>query len=358
MTELFSTAKTTAKQALKDVWGVATALTLSCTAVVLVVLLFQSLLGMFLDISLLSYAGQNSPGVNTSWRSLLFSTFFCIFNLLVLSNVYLGSKAYYFYRSYGAENDVSILFMYFENLITVLKSAMLYLRIFAEMAVVGILIFAPAGGADILLDMLYVRNLTEKDKILLLMVSILSVLLFIVGAVFMLIYAGKFFAVPYLAASNLNLKNSEIIQKSKLCAKGNLSEIFSLKLSFIPLYISLVLAIPILYVLPFVNMTQAIYARYLMEKAGVAPQAEGLQTTGDSPAEPETQTRTENWETQATTSFSTVTAGATENIMPKTETDTPITEASPAAEGEENFLNHYFSEWEKQAETTENKTDE
>lgn len=361
MTELFSTAKSTAKQALKDVWGVAVALTLTGIAVTLITMFFQSLVGMFLDITLLSYGTQSTPQINTSITSIVFTAFFCVFNLLVISNLELGTKAYYFYRSYGEDNDISAAFMYFNSLKSTLKSCGLYVRIFLETAVATTIIFIPFTVTDMLTDMFYVRNLTEADKILLLMVSILSVLMFIVGVIFVLIYVGNFFAVPYAAAANPTLKNGDIIKQSKLAAKGNLSEIFMLKLSFIPACLTLILAVPILYVLPYINMTCSIYARYLLESAGLLPQEDANDCQTYQHSENHTQQSGHTCEEpQPTTEFvavhSTAAFGGSEFAD---EHSSSFGEAAPEnPTPDENMLNHYFSDWEKsQAPHPEDKED-
>lgn len=88
--------------------------------------------------------------------------------------------------------------------------------------------------------------------------------LVLLSGVSLLIYSARYFLVPFLYFKNDSLDSSEYFTQSKIIMNGNCDKVVKLVVSFIWWIMLCVLAVPILYVFPYIVQSLCISGKWLL----------------------------------------------------------------------------------------------
>ena len=97
----------------------------------------------------------------------------------------------------------------------------------------------------------------------------LGIILLIVWGIAVVIFSVaislRYFLAPYILAENPQMKSREAVKQSVKYMKGHKGDVFVFGLSFIGWILLCVFFIPMFYVIPYMNASHAMYARYLIQ---------------------------------------------------------------------------------------------
>lgn len=158
---------------------------------------------------------------------------------------------------------------FFRNYKLYCKILFLNLYLFIRTAIIG-LIFTLPGIAVIIFDVFYSKSelflFIKINQYSVTFISFMGVILFLLGWLLKSIYISKFSLAIYLLIKSPKLSIFKCVKYSCIYTKGQISNLVSFKLSFIPLMLLGMLIIPIFYILPYYISCYSAYAMYLIEK--------------------------------------------------------------------------------------------
>lgn len=189
---------------------------------------------------------------------LIFCALITILSFMFYSSSALGEKAYYSGRIIKRKNNFKRLCYWFNPHKSIkalsLKALIFTLKLFwtfillLPFTVVTSLILAIAFSGGIELYLLF--SLSSGALILL-----------ITGLVFRFIIIQRYFLAEYIMTENPELRASLCVKRSKNLLDGHMFKVVKFKLSFLPMFLSCVLILPLIFVYPHYKQCRSIIAK-------------------------------------------------------------------------------------------------
>lgn len=306
---LFQTIKHNARRALSGSWGRAVGIMLICMAPTLLINLIEQAIRSYSGVeAFVDYA--NTAGyafddlANVALVSNLISLFITLLTFIVLTPLNQGEYRWYYRRCGGEEESVGTLFYYFETRKNYLKSLWLHLQIGVRMFLWTLLLSLTLVVPLVLFGLNVNTANTPSYAMTFLLFLVLGWILIIV--VLTSLISMRYFLAPYLLAEHPEIKGRAAVRQSIRMTNGHKGRLFLFGLSFagwwspLILCLLLILAVPFtginyllgvggmillllvlqiglcFYALPYMSMSFAMYARYLIERA---EQSQGMEKT-------------------------------------------------------------------------------
>ncbi len=263
--------KQSGKRCLYNNWGKAVAITLLLIATCLFFLLVELMVTLIfgappvVDVGNDGWYLNNLP--NTTLLSLALTAILTIGSLLIIAPLQLGVTAWNYGISEGRSPEVLHVFHCFSNR-NYFRSLTLKIHLWGRKLFLLIPFFLLPGaviGASLWclsFGPTYLRG--DLAAILgscgLLFGGVLAILF----AIFYGIHIQKYFLAEYYVV-NENCGAWSALKKSRHASRGKRGEIFLFRLSWLPWFLSCLLVVPCIYVLPYYNISAMLYARVLME---------------------------------------------------------------------------------------------
>lgn len=269
--EFFSLLKENAKRALSGQWSPAIAIVLLIAGVGLLFSLFEMVCTIALDLpgfmDILDtpqvffddVMGQSGAVFGISTLTLLLS-------YVILTPLKLGELSWYYEAGKHQQEGIASIFEYFGSVKLFLRSVLLNLAIGVRVALVGILLMLPASLCFAAGTFLWQSDTDPLEKMLILGIYLGGSVLLAVGLLLTLIYQKRYFVAPYLVASQHEMSIGKALKASIIATKGRQCSLVLFDLSFIGWYLLSLLVLPLLFVRPYLGVSRALYARYLIER--------------------------------------------------------------------------------------------
>ena len=267
---LSKTLKMNAKRALAGNWGKAIGIMLLAMLPGILLNIFEFALRAVLGISeYMDY--NNTPNIHIDDMASVYSVSLLVsFLILALTFVIIiplsQGELRWYYRRTGGENDgVSSIFYYFETFKQYGKAFWLNLSISLRVFGWTLLLYLPLIVLVGFMGMYSARYDGELPA----PVAGLGIILLIVWGIAVVIFSVaislRYFLAPYILAENPQMKSREAVKQSVKYMKGHKGDVFVFGLSFIGWILLCVFFIPMFYVIPYMNASHAMYARYLIQ---------------------------------------------------------------------------------------------
>lgn len=159
------------------------------------------------------------------------------------------------------------IFDFYRSYSTFFKSYILKFHLFIRKAGWTLLSFLPAFLLTwLLVDVFEFGN--SSISIMEFVLLLLTLVSYIIGILFTILANTRYFVAEYLWIENPSMRIMDVCQGSIQVMKGNRSALFTLHLTFMPLYLLNILVLPIFFTLPYMGVIKGIYANYYIEKSG------------------------------------------------------------------------------------------
>lgn len=264
--------KRNAKNALRGQWskGIAAALILLCVVIALTLLettvdtilgteAYFTMLSRFSPVQWLTAHGLYDSAVRYSVLAVVL-----ILEFFLLTPFGFGFLKWAYAIASGERSPITLLFYYYTGFKKYFKSLWVAFSVLLRVVCYTFVFTLPAmllyGGASY-----YAATPGYLPYFYLVMVG-LSVLLALFGGVLALILSMKYMIVAFLFVEDAQIKVRASIQRSAEIMKQQKRSAASLLLSFVPLLLLSLAYLPLLFVLPYIAVAFAIFAKYLIEK--------------------------------------------------------------------------------------------
>lgn len=260
------------KRCLYNNWGKAVAIVLLMMSVALLFTVVELIISLvfgtpqFVDYGNDGYWLNNLP--NTSLLSIVLTAIMSLGAFLVTAPLNLGITRWYYELSEGESPEILSIFNCFSSR-QYFRALSLQIHTLGRMLIWALIYFAlPAALlAASIWAMNYGPYYMNADMCYVIG-SMGTFFAGLAGLFFGVLYAvnmQKYFLARYYVA-NEQLGVWEALKKSRHASKGRRGEIMLFKLSFLPWFISCLLVLPSLYVVPYYKISSMLYARVLMEQ--------------------------------------------------------------------------------------------
>ncbi len=267
---LSKTVKMNAKRALTGAWGSAIG--------VMVITLLPSIMINILETIIRTVSGvpefmdyAATPSIafddmaNVAVISTLISLMISALIFFVMTPLQQGCARWFYHRTGGEQEPVSGVFFYFESAKSYFRSLGLYFQI-ALRTFLWMLLPALPMAATITFLLFYKHqfggNLPNAAYAVVVILMVIWAILLVALSV---LISLRYFLAPYLLAEHPEQKASQCIKSGVRLVKGHKAELFGFMLSFIGWMLLCIFIIPIFYVMPYMQSSYAVYARYLIQ---------------------------------------------------------------------------------------------
>lgn len=262
--------KHNALRALAGAWG-------KSITVLFILALIIALFSQFevLIYRLVALIGVESPIVGTltlgsmrlelSALSLMVTTLSTLFGFFLLAPLALGMLRWYYCLSDGVQEDVTAVFYYFSNLRPLFRCWRLALLTAVLLLCWTVLLLAP-GILVLLLSIGLRAGADPSEGVAPTFGLLIGLALLAVGVALLTLWVQRYKLAPYLAILHPDWPLVRCLRRSATGMRGHLCESWMLHLSFLPWMVLCLLALPILFVVPYGLQSHVIYARYRIER--------------------------------------------------------------------------------------------
>lgn len=251
-----SSVKSNSKQALKDNWTAAIAVT------------GIKLMLMLIALMLPSYVALLSPFASITLVTVLLFLF-------VYNPFSIGKCGWYLSLASGQKPPVSDIFSYFKGR-SWSRSVEYGLRYYAKM--LGWLLVT---ALPMIILAIYSETTGELEEFLPIVIVITNIAMIVVVIWTML----RFFLVPYILATNEDITVRESFRMSSRCMRRHKNEVVGLYFSFLPWAVFCILVIPYIYEKPYFDASRATLAKAILESYPKVVSDEPEQYNGGIPEE-------------------------------------------------------------------------
>lgn len=269
--------KQNAKRALTGNWGKAIAILLILFAVSMLFVFFEALFYWIFQ-----FTGQTGPVLSLDFippdypllsqaRTIslapqLVSLASMVCGLLVLSPLSLGVTKWYYATAGGEAADASAVFHFFSQRGLYFKSVWYHVQITVRSFLWGAALFAP-GLVLFALCSYYLERPGEDMQLTAISFGlVLSCVLLVLCALVLILVLLRYFLAPYYLVHRPELTVSEAIQLSIQGTREQKGNLLLFGLSFLPWALAGLLVLPLLYVLPYLMASRALYAKVLITR--------------------------------------------------------------------------------------------
>lgn len=203
--------------------------------------------------------------INISIPSIICSSTIAVITFLIVTPLQFGLYNW-FYRLVGGENDeVLSVFYFFESTSMMFKSLWAKISVFFRIVLWSAVCFAPGIITYHFSQVFKNMSSTSYESMMYFILNVSSIILTILGVIFLYILSFRYFLVKYILISDKNISVYNAIKLSVKITKGNKVKLLKFVLSFFGWFLLTFLIAPILYVAPYYLTAKALYARVLIE---------------------------------------------------------------------------------------------
>ncbi len=264
--------KQNGKRCLYNNWGKAVAITLLLIATCLFFLLLELIITLIFGSPQMVDVGNDglywNDLPNTTLLSLCLSSIMSIGSFLILAPLEVGITAWNYGLSEGKSPEVLQIFNCFSSRLY-FKSLTLKIHLWGRRLLWALVFFAiPAailGGS--IWALTYGPYYLRGDLAIILGSCglLFGGALTLLFGIFYAIHIQKYFLAEYYLV-NEGCGVWTALKKSRHASRGKRGEIFLFRLGYLPWFLSCLLVVPCMYVLPYYNISAMLYARVLMEQ--------------------------------------------------------------------------------------------
>lgn len=205
----------------------------------------------------------------------LIALFFILLRFLIVSPLQIGETKWYYSVAKGSKTHLTKMFFYYHSNQGYISLLIFKIGQIARQIAYGLISFLASIAAfslSIYQFSLYAESGLAEDKNKAYLYLAVTAVLILLGAVLYILLMLKFFLAEYLFAARNDFdggirKVNSCFKRSKEYMAGQTGRVISLTVSFLPLIISCVLIIPILYVYPYMRCSYALLARDIIKQA-------------------------------------------------------------------------------------------
>ncbi len=208
-------------------------------------------------------------------RAQLITLLFLLLRFLVISPLQQGQYRWYYSVAKGSKTYLSRMFFYYRTNSAYISFLMFRIGKVLRQIFYGIISFIAAFAAlslTVYQFSLYNRTgiITDRNKAILYLA--VTAFLLLLGIILFILLMLKYFLADYLFASMNDFdkgmkKINHCFSHSKELMSGQTGRVIALAVSFIPLIVSCVLIVPVLYVYPYMNASFAVLARDIIKES-------------------------------------------------------------------------------------------
>ncbi|MDD6033341.1 MAG: hypothetical protein PUC47_07670 [Oscillospiraceae bacterium] len=260
---------------LKGRWGKGAAATLFLAGAGLMLVLLEQL--CLTSLSLVEEPTLRVPllGVQISPVQTAVSAGFGCLIFLVLTPLKMGMRKWFYRLSAGPTPDLRMLFDYLSDFRLYAKSVLLQLAVLLRVAVCGALLSLPSLGiltAQRMVGALGTSAAAVGQAIL----TLLFLVTVLLAAVLTVCFGLRYYLAPYYFAADETISVHAALKQSVQAMRKAKGQVFCLLCSWLPLWLSCFLLVPLIFVIPCCGCSIAISARYLMGRSVQAEQADAV----------------------------------------------------------------------------------
>ena len=271
--------KQNARRALGGNWGKAIAILLTLFAVSLLFVFFEALfywvfhftggvgphLRFSLDFIPLDYPLLTQER-DVNLVPFLISTLSTLCGLLVLSPLSLGITRWYYELIAGEETEIFTIFSYFSHFRLYLRSVWYHIQIMVRSFLWSVALFAP-GTLLFALCSYYLEQPGNGAYVTALSFGlVLSCVLLVLCAVVLILLLLRYFLTPYYLVEKPEWTVTQAIRRSVAGTREQKGNLLLFGLSFLPWLLLGVFLLPLLYVIPYLMASRALYAKVLITR--------------------------------------------------------------------------------------------
>jgi len=267
---LSKTIKMNAKRALAGAWGSAIGVMVITFLPSIMINILESVIRAVSGVpEFVDYAATPSIAfddmANVAAVSTLISLLVSVLIFFVMTPLQQGCARWFYRRTGGEQEPVSGVFLYFETAKSYFRSLGLNFQIGLRVFL-WLLLPALPMAATIVFVVFYKHQLGGNlPNAVFAVVVILMVIWAVLLVILSILISLRYFLAPYLLAEHPEQKASQCIKSGVRLVKGHKAELFGFILSFIGWGLLCIFIIPIFYVMPYMQSSYAMYARYLIQ---------------------------------------------------------------------------------------------
>ena len=268
-------AKQNAKRALRERWGGAIAVVVMLCAVFLLFSIFENMVTIFFGLpdfwQIMDFLQRGTPLPAAAVSSIVVSSAFAIISFLVLTPLRLGFTNWLYQLTGGQPREISSLFFFFDTPRLFLKAITLRICIVIRLFFWAVICLLPAVVFTVFGNYLAFSGDSYADHALAAAGIMLGSVLTLLGLAAFWLASFRYFLAGYLLCADPDLGVRTVLRLSVQGTRGRISKLAGFQLSFFGWYLLCLTVLPILYVVPYVGASCAIFARYLIERDDLIP---------------------------------------------------------------------------------------
>lgn len=179
-----------------------------------------------------------------------------------------SEKRWFFKNAVGAEKP-----SFFNNLSIRTQMKIIYIKLLKSVISLIVTVLYLFPSAAVLFTMLYKLRNSGINRMIFIFASALYLFTVLLGLYFSFVTMQKYALTDEIISLNSNLKTTDIIALSKQKTAGVCFRLAKFKLSFTPWFLSCVLVLPLLFVIPYYRQSFSVAAKRLI-KYGEAEETE------------------------------------------------------------------------------------
>ncbi|MBC5787456.1 DUF975 family protein [Clostridium facile] len=197
-----------------------------------------------------------------------------IVSLFLVSPIWFGSIKWAYAVASGENSPIALVFYFYTSAKRYFHSIGIILSVFFRMLGYLIVSLLPAC-AMYSLAWFYQSSGYYSAYIYWVMLGFTWLLLF-TGLIFFIYVCSKYYLVGFLFVEDSSLKIAQMIRLSSCMMKGERFQLIMLLICMVPLLVLCVIFIPIIFVIPYLSVELALFAKYQIEHAKREVLAESL----------------------------------------------------------------------------------
>lgn len=260
--ELHRIIKHDSRSLLKNCWGRSAAAAIIVFVVYLLLIISESLfMFVFSDEETASFSLFDIG--NISVPILVITSFSAVVAAIVFPALAVGFKKMHLSFVNDGDTDVASLFDVFSSFKFVIRSIVFFAMLIFRYLFFVLLAVLP-GGVLIFAAKMYIVPETKNTSVLQICAYCIGIIVTLLCLSLLIIYAQRWFTAVYYLSEGKN--PSEAFKLSVRATKSFNIQIIRFKLSFVFWALLSVLFFPMLWSLPYYSVSEALYAKYLMER--------------------------------------------------------------------------------------------
>lgn len=254
-----------ARRCLFSRWAKAAAGVLFLMGIVVVFGLARSLLGGFFGTS--GHAAQWNHATGTLTldpAQMILDGAVFLLSQFILCPLMLGYLRFIYQMTSGEEPVLAVIFEPMQNAASFLRSFLLSF-VLQLMGALATAVCCLPGGL-VLWAVQIMDGTSGTGALLRIALLLLGILLVILGILAESAVMTRYIAAPFILAVDEKAGVFSALHLSSRATKGFRGELFAMLLSFLPLALLCVLLVPVLFVLPYMVVTCALFSRFLLDR--------------------------------------------------------------------------------------------